>query len=143
MCRHLAYVGPAVPLATWLLDPPNSLVRQSLAPATPAARRGQRRRVRRRVVTPTGLAPVRHRAAVPVWADETFADLARGQRATRAPGRGAVGDSHGSLRGGVPRPFRSGAVAVQPQRRIDGWPDAAGPLARQLDTERLLRTGGA
>ena len=32
MCRHLAYLGPAVPLAALLLDPPHSLLRQSWAP---------------------------------------------------------------------------------------------------------------
>ena len=32
MCRHLAYLGPPVPLGALLLDPPHSLLRQSWAP---------------------------------------------------------------------------------------------------------------
>ena len=32
MCRHLAYLGPPVPLRALLFDPPHSLVRQSWAP---------------------------------------------------------------------------------------------------------------
>ncbi|MFK3979468.1 ergothioneine biosynthesis protein EgtC [Micromonospora sp. NPDC050397] len=32
MCRHLVYLGPAVPLAALLFDPPHGLVRQSWAP---------------------------------------------------------------------------------------------------------------
>ena len=33
MCRHVGYVGPAVPLAALLYDPPHSLEHQSWAPA--------------------------------------------------------------------------------------------------------------
>lgn len=32
MCRHLAYLGAAVPLASLLYDAPHSLERQSYAP---------------------------------------------------------------------------------------------------------------
>jgi gamma-glutamyl hercynylcysteine S-oxide hydrolase len=32
MCRHLAYLGPPLPLAALLFDPPHSLVEQSFAP---------------------------------------------------------------------------------------------------------------
>ena len=32
MCRHLAYLGPPVPLAALLLEPPHALLRQSWAP---------------------------------------------------------------------------------------------------------------
>jgi len=32
VCRHLAYLGPPVPLAALLYDPPHSLEHQSWAP---------------------------------------------------------------------------------------------------------------
>jgi glutamine amidotransferase len=32
MCRHLAYVGPSIPLDTVLFDAPHALVRQAIAP---------------------------------------------------------------------------------------------------------------
>ena len=32
MCRHVAYLGPPVPLRELLVDPPHSLLRQSWAP---------------------------------------------------------------------------------------------------------------
>src|SRR3954453_7002148 len=32
MCRHLGYIGPAVPISTLVLDPEHSLLRQSWAP---------------------------------------------------------------------------------------------------------------
>jgi glutamine amidotransferase len=32
MCRHLAYLGPPVPLGRLLLDPPHGLLHQSWAP---------------------------------------------------------------------------------------------------------------
>lgn len=139
MCRHLAYVGPAVPLATWLLDPPNSLVQQSFAPT----------RQRHGVVnadgfgvgwfTDPGLAPIRHRSASPVWADETFHDLARTQRATAllASVRSATATTAYGV--GAAMPFRSGVWLFSHNGALTGWPDAAVPLARQLDIARLLR----
>jgi gamma-glutamyl hercynylcysteine S-oxide hydrolase len=33
VCRHLGYLGPAVPVSSLVLDPPHSLLRQSWAPA--------------------------------------------------------------------------------------------------------------
>ncbi|MFD1052224.1 ergothioneine biosynthesis protein EgtC, partial [Kibdelosporangium lantanae] len=32
MCRHLGYIGPAMPISTLVLDPEHSLLRQSWAP---------------------------------------------------------------------------------------------------------------
>lgn len=32
MCRHIAYLGPSIPLGELLMRPPHSLVRQSWAP---------------------------------------------------------------------------------------------------------------
>src|SRR5262249_54522919 len=83
MCRHLAYLGPPVTLAAVLVDPPHSLYRQSWAP----------RRQRHGTVNADGFGvgwyaegdplPARYRHAVPIWADPSFADVARVTR-TRA-----------------------------------------------------------
>src|SRR6201996_6259817 len=77
MCRHLAYLGPAVPLRSVLTDPPHSLYRQSWAP----------RRQAHGTVNADGFGigwyaagdpvPARYRQGVPIWGDPSLADLAR------------------------------------------------------------------
>ena len=77
MCRHLAYLGPPVRLATLLYDPPFSLVRQSWAP----------RQQRHGAVNADGYGvgwyapevrpePARYRRAGPIWADRSLPSLA-------------------------------------------------------------------
>src|SRR6266508_2604270 len=74
MCRHLAYLGPVVPLADLLLTPSHSLLRQSWEPAD--MRGGG-------TVNADGFGigwyppddehldePVRYRRNIPIWADE-------------------------------------------------------------------------
>ncbi|WP_461030872.1 class II glutamine amidotransferase, partial [Streptomyces sparsus] len=79
MCRHLAYVGPAVPLADVVTAQPGGLYEQSWAP----------RRLRHGTVNADGFgigwypytgtdgSPARYRRAVPIWADANLPDLAR------------------------------------------------------------------
>jgi gamma-glutamyl hercynylcysteine S-oxide hydrolase len=78
MCRHLAYIGPPVTLASLLYDPPQSLVRQSWAP----------RQQRHGTVNADGYGvgwyeptvrpePARFRRAGPMWADRSLESLAR------------------------------------------------------------------
>lgn len=77
MCRHLAYLGPPVTLASLLYDPPHSLLRQSWAP----------RQQRHGTVNADGYGvgwyqpqvrpePARYRRAGPMWADRSLASLA-------------------------------------------------------------------
>ncbi|MGW7790311.1 class II glutamine amidotransferase [Streptomyces tricolor] len=99
MCRHLAYLGPEEPLGRVLVEPPHSLFRQSWAP----------RRQRYGTVNADGFgvgwyapedpAPARYRRAGPIWADLSFADLARVVR-SGAVGAGGRGATH--ARGGAP-----------------------------------------
>ena len=78
MCRHVAYLGPPVPLASILYDPPQSLLRQSWAP----------RQQRHGTVNADGYGvgwyqpdirpePARFRRAGPMWADRSLESLAR------------------------------------------------------------------
>lgn len=76
MCRHLAWVGEPVTLASLVLDPPHSLLRQSFAPQHQT----------HGVVNADGFGvgwyvdsrdePVRYRRAQPIWGDSSFASLA-------------------------------------------------------------------
>ncbi|MBW3537476.1 MAG: ergothioneine biosynthesis protein EgtC [Actinobacteria bacterium] len=77
MCRQLAYVGPPVTLASVVLDPPHSLLRQSYAP----------REQSHGVVNADGFGvgwyapsvrsePARYRTCSPIWSDLSFASFA-------------------------------------------------------------------
>jgi glutamine amidotransferase len=139
MCRHLAYVGPAVRAGELLTEPPYALVRQAWAP---------RRQVNGIMnVDGFGLGwyvdgdpvPARHRGVGPVWADETFADLARTVRTTAllAAVRSATeGMAHGQA---ASAPFRSGRWLFSHNGALAGWPATGAELVKELDAERLLR----
>ena len=66
MCRHVAYLGPPVPLRSVLIDPPSGLYRQSWAP-----------RMQLHGTVNADPVPARYRRAVPIWGDQSLPDLAR------------------------------------------------------------------
>ncbi|GAA2718895.1 MULTISPECIES: ergothioneine biosynthesis protein EgtC [Streptomyces] len=139
MCRHIAVLGPHAPLAESLVDPPYSLVRQSWEP----------RRQRHGVVNADGFGvgwyapgdplPARYRRAGPVWADESFADIARVVR-TRAL-LAAVRDA--TAAGADPEaaaaPFAGGPWLFSHNGALPGWPECAEALAGQVPAAALLR----
>lgn len=133
MCRHLAYVGEPLGLGSLVADPPFSLIRQSWAP----------RRQQHGVVNADGFGigwyvdglaePARHRSAGPIWADETFADLARVIRSRSL--MAAVRSATVGMPGGqaAAAPFRSGRWLFSHNGAVDGWPGVASRLAWGLD----------
>ncbi len=139
MCRHLAYLGPAVTLASLLLEPPHSLLRQSYAPAD--MRGGG-------TINADGYGvgwyerdvdgPVRYRRAVPMWTDSSFTPLTQGVRS------GAVLAAVRSASPGMPvmetacAPFTSGPWLFSHNGRVAGWPGSLAPLAAQLPVTDLL-----
>ncbi|MGH3752726.1 MAG: ergothioneine biosynthesis protein EgtC [Pseudonocardiaceae bacterium] len=139
MCRHLAYLGPPLGLATLLLDPPHSLLRQSFAPAD--MRGGG-------TVNADGFGagwyadgvttPIRYRRVIPIWNDDTFAALARDVRS------GAVLAAVRSATVGMPvmetacAPFGTGRWLFSLNGRIVGWPHSAATLAARLPVTDLL-----
>ena len=79
MCRHLGYLGTAVPVAELIHDPPHSLVHQSYAPTD--MRGGGTVNVDGFGVgwfAAPGAAPVRYRRTGPIWADANLAAVTRG-----------------------------------------------------------------
>jgi gamma-glutamyl hercynylcysteine S-oxide hydrolase len=139
VCRHLAYLGPPRDLATLLLDPPHSLVRQSYAPAD--MRGGG-------TVNVDGFGagwypdgtnvPIRYRRAVPIWTDTTFVTLAREVRS------GAVLAAVRSATVGMPvvetacAPFTSGRWLFSHNGVVVGWPGSLATLADRLPVTDLL-----
>jgi glutamine amidotransferase len=139
MCRHLAYLGPAVRLRSVIVDPPYGLCRQAWAP----------RRQRYGTMNADGFGvgwyadgdpdPARYRHPGPIWGDESFADLARvtSAGAMLAAVRSATeGTDHGAA---AIAPFASGRWLFSHNGRVDGWPGSVAGLAATLPAEALLR----
>ncbi|MFI6006034.1 ergothioneine biosynthesis protein EgtC [Streptomyces sp. NPDC051366] len=138
MCRHIAFLGPEVPLARLLSEPEHSLVRQSWEP----------RRQRHGTVNADGFGvgwyaegdpvPARYRRAGPIWGDMNFADLVRVVR-TRAA-LAAVRDAtvFGADGEAAAAPFASGPWLFSHNGAVRDWPDAVAPLAAALPPGELL-----
>ncbi|HEX2298172.1 MAG TPA: ergothioneine biosynthesis protein EgtC, partial [Pseudonocardiaceae bacterium] len=139
MCRHLAWLGPAVQLGALLLDPPHSLLRQSYEPAD--MRGGG-------TINADGFGagwypeheatPVRYRNAAPMWTDPSFAAL------TREVHSGAVLAAVRSATVGMPvvqtacAPFAAGPWLFSHNGVITGWPHSMTGLAARLPVADLL-----
>lgn len=143
MCRHLAYVGPPVTLASPVLDAPHSLLHQSYAPAD--MRGGGTVNVDGFGVGwyPGAGDALRYRSASPIWADDSFAALAR---ATTSP---ALLAAVRSATTGMPvtptanAPFVDGRWLFSHNGRVTGWPDSVAALAGELPVRDLLTLDAA
>jgi gamma-glutamyl hercynylcysteine S-oxide hydrolase len=125
MCRHLAYLGPPVPLRAVLIDPPFGLYRQAWAP----------RRQRHGTVNADGFGigwyadgddvPARYRRDIPMWGDASLPDLARVTRsgAVLAAVRSATPGM--ALGEAAVAPFASGSWLFSHNGVLDGWPGSA------------------
>jgi ergothioneine biosynthesis protein EgtC len=138
MCRHLAYLGPPVTLATLITEPPHGLARQSWAP------RHQRHGTMNvdgfgvGWYAPGDPVPARYRRAGPIWADPCFADLARVTRsaAVLAAVRSATdGTAAGAA---AAAPFASGPWLFSHNGIVAGWPGTAAAAAATLPAADLL-----
>jgi len=139
MCRHLAYLGPSLPLAALLYTAPHGLSQQSFAPRD--MRGGG-------VVNADGFGvgwyqpgvrpPVRYRRDCPLWADAGLRDLA----ATTSSG--AILAAVRNATTGMPvletaaAPFTEDAWLFSHNGAVTGWPDSLTGLAGTLPTRDLL-----
>ncbi|GAB4100843.1 ergothioneine biosynthesis protein EgtC [Sinomonas halotolerans] len=147
MCRHLAYLGEPRTLAEVLTAPEHGLYRQAWEP----------RHQLHGTVNADGFGvgwyaegdpvPARYRRAVPMWADRSFADVARVTRtrcllaAVRSATEGMPPDESAAA------PYTSPPGAGQAvggcwlfshNGRVEGWPHSLASLAAQLPASRLL-----
>ncbi|MBY8849258.1 ergothioneine biosynthesis protein EgtC [Saccharothrix longispora] len=139
MCRHLGYLGPAVPVSALVHNPPHSLVRQSYAPGD--MRGGGTVNADGYGVgwypAPGGPA-VRYRRAGTIWSDENLAQLCR------VTVSGAVLAAVRSATVGMPvadtacAPFTDGRWLFSHNGRVVDWPGSVVDLARALPTAALL-----
>jgi glutamine amidotransferase len=137
MCRHLAYLGPPIPLSALLFDPPHSLSHQSWAPRD--MRGGGTINADGFGVgwhTPAG--PVRYRRATPLWSDTTLPDLAATLSAS------SVLAAVRSATAGMPAtetaaaPFGAGPWLFSHNGVVRGWPGSMTKLAGSLPVTDLL-----
>ncbi|MDH6627759.1 glutamine amidotransferase [Streptomyces sp. LBL] len=138
MCRHLACLGPSEPLGRILVEPPHSLYRQSWAP----------RRQRHGTVNADGFGvgwyadgdpvPARYRRAGPIWADQSFADLARVVRSGAV--LAAVRDATlaGADAEAAAAPFAAGTWLFSHNGAVAGWPGSLAPLVAGLPATDVL-----
>ena len=139
MCRHLAYLGPPASLRSVLIDPPHGLYTQAWAP----------RLQRHGTVNADGFgtgwyapgdpAPARYRRPVPIWGDESFADVARVTSAgalLAAVRCATAGTDPGPA---AVAPYAWGPWLFSHNGLLAGWPAAASGLAATLPVESLLR----
>ena len=138
MCRHIAFLGPPLPLAQLLVEPAHGLFRQSWAP----------RHQRHGTVNADGFGvgwyaegdpvPARYRRQGPIWSDLSFADLARVVRSGAL--LAAVRDATvaGADDEAAAAPFASGPWLFSHNGAVRGWPGSLAPLALSLPATELL-----
>jgi glutamine amidotransferase len=138
MCRHLAFVGGEESIGRLLVEPPHGLYRQSWEP----------RHQRYGTVNADGFGvgwyaagdpvPARYRRAGPIWADLSFADLARVVRTTAL--LAAVRDATlaGADAEAAAAPFAAGRWLFSHNGAVTGWPGSLAEAARGLPPQDLL-----
>ncbi|MFH8933500.1 ergothioneine biosynthesis protein EgtC [Streptomyces griseosporeus] len=138
MCRHVAYVGDEETLGRLLVEPPHALYRQSWAP----------RHQRYGTVNADGFGvgwyapgdpvPARYRRAGPIWADQSFADLARVVRTGAL--LAAVRDATlaGADAEAAAAPFAAERWLFSHNGAVSGWPHSLAALSRTLPPADLL-----
>ncbi|MGW3659782.1 ergothioneine biosynthesis protein EgtC [Streptomyces sp. NPDC005151] len=138
MCRHIAYVGPPVALGTVLAQPSHALVRQSWQP----------RQQKYGTVNADGFGvgwyadddpvPGCYRRQGPIWADLSFADLARVVRSTALLAAVRDATEPGADGEAAAAPFASGRLLFSHNGAVKGWPGSLAPLAATLPPAELL-----
>ena len=138
MCRHLAYLGPAATLRSVIIEPSHGLYRQGWAP----------RLQRHGTVNADGFGvgwycdgdpePARYRRAEPIWADESFADVARVTSAGAMLAAVRCATAGTDLGPAAVAPYRSGRWLFSHNGVIDGWPGSVAGLAETLPAGALL-----
>ncbi|GHC87210.1 ergothioneine biosynthesis protein EgtC [Streptomyces flavofungini] len=138
MCRHLAFLGEPEALGALLVEPAHSLFRQSWAP----------RRQRHGTVNADGFGvgwyaqgdpvPARYRRSVPIWGDQSFADLARVVRSGAVLAAVRDATEAGADGEAAAAPFTAGPWLFSHNGAVSGWPDSLAAVATTLPPADLL-----
>jgi|SRR5450631_410505 len=145
MCRHLAYLGPPVPLADLVLHPPHSLLHQSWAPTD--MRGGGTVNADGFGIgwLPAdsgdgvdGVVARRYRRDAPMWSDASLPDLATSicSGAVLAAVRSATVGT--AVTETACAPFMEGAWMFSHNGVVERWPASVAPLADALPPAVLM-----
>ena len=137
MCRHLGYLGPAIPLSAVLFDPPHSLERQSWAPKD--MRGGG-------TINADGFGvawyvdggPIRYRRERPMWTDPDLPAIANATHASSFVAAVRSATIGMPVTESAAAPFLDGRWLFSLNGVVKGWPDSMLPLASRLPTRDLL-----
>ena len=145
MCRHLAYLGPPLPLADLVLHPPHSLLHQSWAPndmrdggTVNADGFGIGWLVGDPGAGADGVVARRYRRDRPMWSDASLPDLAA------SISSGAILAAVRSATVGMAvtetacAPFMEGAAMFSHNGVIDRWPASVAALTDGLPPSVLM-----
>ncbi|MFH8403960.1 ergothioneine biosynthesis protein EgtC [Streptomyces sp. NPDC018019] len=138
MCRHIAYLGPEVPLGDLITAPSHGLYRQSWQPRRQAHGTVNADGFGIGWYAPGDPVPARYRRAAPIWADTGVLDLCRVVRTTAL--LAAVRDATlaGADAEAAVAPFADGPWLFSHNGAVPGWPGALADLAAELPPHRLL-----
>jgi gamma-glutamyl hercynylcysteine S-oxide hydrolase len=145
MCRHLAYLGPPLPLADLVLHRPHSLLHQSWAPSDMRGGgivNADGFGIGWLVGDPSdgadGVIARRYRRDRPMWSDASLPDLATSisSRAIVAAVRSATVGM--AVTETACAPFTEGAWMFSHNGVIDRWPASVAPLADALPPAVLM-----
>ena len=137
MCRHLAYLGPAATLASLVLQPPHSLLRQSYAPADMRGG-GTVNADGFGVGWYAGPDAVRYRSAAPIWSDPGFAALAEVTSSTAVLAAVRSATTGMPVTAAASAPFAEGRWLFSHNGVVRGWPGSVAALASGLPVTDLL-----
>jgi gamma-glutamyl hercynylcysteine S-oxide hydrolase len=136
MCRHLAYLGPPLPLAELLFAAPHSLAHQSWAPRE--MRGGGTVNADGFGVGWYAPAPVRYRRHTPLWSDDTLPALAAALPVTAALAAVRSATVGMPVVATAAAPFAAGPWLFSHNGVVTGWPGSMAKLAGTLPVTDLL-----
>ncbi|MEU8892752.1 ergothioneine biosynthesis protein EgtC [Streptomyces sp. NPDC048442] len=138
MCRHLAFLGPDLPLREVVVEPLRGLYHQAWEP----------RLQKHGSVNADGFGvgwyadgdptPARYRRTGPMWADTNFADLARVVRSGALLAAVRDATEPGADGEAAAAPFASGPWLFSHNGSLPGWPASMAGLAAVLPAAELL-----
>lgn len=130
MCRHLAYIGPALPVASLLLDAPHCLADQARAPRFQASGRDNPDGYGVAWYPVPGQPPQRHRSATPIWEDGALGTRLRDVEATAVLAAARLASPGAPVEESGNAPFVSAEWSFSLNGIVDGFHDGVGHRLR-------------
>jgi gamma-glutamyl hercynylcysteine S-oxide hydrolase len=138
MCRHLAYLGAPATVRSVVIEPPHGLYTQAWAPRLQRHGTVNADGYGAGWYVPDDPEPARYRRTGPIWADESFADVARVTRSGAILAAVRCATAGTDLGEAAVPPFKSGPWLFSHNGAIEGWPGSVTGLAATLPADLLL-----